>query len=54
MTISYLYPNRIRRDTLPIPKIIIANKSLLQSGFLIGDKVNVEYEPNQIIIRKLK
>lgn len=52
MTISYLNRNGARRDILPVPKIIIANKSLLQSGFLIGDKVNVEYSQNQIIIKK--
>jgi hypothetical protein len=43
----------MKRDILPIPKIIIANKSLSQSGFFIGDKVNVEYSDNQIIIKKL-
>lgn len=53
ITVSYLNRNGIRRDILPIPKIILANKSLLQSGFSIGDKVSVEYLLNQVIITKL-
>lgn len=53
MTVSYLNRNGARRDLQSVPKIIIANKSLSQSGFLIGDKVSVEYLLNQVIIKKL-
>lgn len=53
MTISYQNRQGKRIDLASVPKIIIANKSLLQSGFSIGDKVSVEYSTNQVIIKKL-
>lgn len=54
MTISYQNRYGRTRDLPIVPKIIIANHFLQKkSGFLIGDKVIVEYLPNQIIIKKL-
>lgn len=53
MRVSYQNRQGKVRDLASVPKIIIANKSLLQSGFSIGDKVSVKYLLNQIIIRKL-
>lgn len=35
------------------PMIRIANFFLLKSGFKVGDKTEVEYLENQIIIRKI-
>ena len=35
------------------PMIRIANFFLLKSGFKVGDKVEVEYQDNQLIIRKI-
>ena len=53
MTISYQNRQGRTRDLVSVPKIIIANKSLSHSGFSIGNKISIEYLPNQIIIRKL-
>ena len=53
MTISYQNRQGKTRDLVSVPKIIITNHLLEKSGFLIGDKVNVEYLPNQIIIKKI-
>ncbi len=49
------YQNRQGKfNDLPIrPKITISNDTIKRvSGFSIGDKVSVEYLPNQIIIHK--
>lgn len=53
ITISYQNRQGKRRDLASVPKIVIANHLLEQSGFSIGDKVNIHYLPNQIIIKKL-
>jgi len=53
LTVSYQNRQGKRRDLASVPKIIIANHLLEQSGFLIGDKVSVEYLLNQVIIKKL-
>ncbi len=54
MTVSYQNRQGKTRDLASVPKIILANHLLKKlSGFLIGDKVNVEYLPNQIIIKKI-
>jgi hypothetical protein len=53
MTVSYQNRQGRTRDLASVPKIIIANHLLEQSGFLIGDKVTVEYKTSSIIIRKL-
>jgi len=52
MTISYQNRQGKTRDLDSVPKIIIANHILKKiCGFSIGDKVNIEYLPNQIIIK---
>ena len=43
----------LARDLTAAPMIRIANHFLTKSGFSIGDKVNVEYLSNSIIIKKL-
>lgn len=53
MTVSYQNRQGKNRDLFSVPKIIITNHLLEQSGFSVGDKVNIEYLPNQIIIKKL-
>jgi hypothetical protein len=53
-TIKVSYQNRQgkTRDLASVPKIIIANHILKKiCGFSIGNKVNIEYLPNQIIIK---
>jgi hypothetical protein len=51
ITVSYQNRQGKTRDLASVPKIIIANHLLEKSGFLIGKKVNIEYLPNQIIIK---
>jgi len=53
LTVSYQNRQGKRKDLASVPKIIIANHLLEQGGFLIGDKVSVEYLLNQVIIKKL-
>jgi len=53
ITVSYLNRNGVRRDIPSVPKIIIADHLLEKSGFSIGDKIDIKYLPNQIIIKKL-
>ena len=52
MTISALQPTTqqpwMKTDR---PFIRIANKYLAEYGFHIGDKIEVQYQPNQIIIK---
>ena len=43
----------ISRDLETVPKIVIANHFLKDIGFNIGDKINVQYQENKIIIHKL-
>jgi len=43
----------LSRDLPTAPKLVIANHFLTQNGFKIGEKVQVEYSPNLIIISKL-
>ena len=52
MLIGYQNRQGRTRDLASVPKIILANHILEKCGFLIGDKVSVEYSPNQIIIKK--
>lgn len=53
MTVGYQHRQGLKRDLPTSPKIVIANHFLKeQSGFSIGDKVLVQYLPNQIIITK--
>lgn len=35
------------------PMIRITNFFLLKSGFKVGDKIDVEYQDNQLIIKKI-
>ena len=52
MTISYQNRQGRARDLPTAPKIVLANHLIKKiSGFSIGDKVTVEYSPNQIIIK---
>lgn len=55
MTISVFQPPTqqpwVKTDR---PFIRIANKYLEEFGFHIGDKIEVEYQPNQIIIKPAK
>ena len=53
LTVSYQNRQGKTRDLASVPKIILANHLLEQSGFLIGNKVSVEYLLNQVIIKKL-
>jgi len=54
ITVSYQNRQGKRRDLTSVPKIIIANHILKKiCGFSIGDKVNIEYLSNQVIIKKL-
>ncbi len=54
MTVSYQNRQSKKRDLASVPKIILASHILKKiCGFTIGDKVNVEYSQNQIIIKKL-
>ncbi len=41
------------KDLKTAPKLTITNHILKRYGFSIGDKVSVEYLPNEIIIKKL-
>jgi len=52
--ISYQNRHGVRGDLPTAPKLVLANHLLKNiSGFSIGDKVNVEYSQNLIIISKL-
>lgn len=52
ITISYQNRQGRKRDLASVPKIIIANHILKKiCGFSIGDKVDIEYSPHQIIIK---
>jgi len=54
ITISYQNRQGKTRDLASVPKIILANHILKKiCGFSIGDKVNIEYLPYQIIIKKI-
>lgn len=53
ITVGYQNRQGKTRDLISAPKIIIANYLLLQSGFSIGDKINVCYSQNKIIIKNL-
>ncbi|WP_167437621.1 SymE family type I addiction module toxin [Hungatella effluvii] len=37
---------------IPIPKIVLTSKWLEETGFLIGTILNVDYQPDKIIITK--
>ncbi|MEK7089147.1 MAG: hypothetical protein AAB913_03395 [Patescibacteria group bacterium] len=43
----------LSRDLPSVPKIILANKLLLENGFSIGSKASVYYSPGEIIIKAL-
>lgn len=43
----------LSRDLPSVPKIILANKFLLENGFSIGIKTSVYYSPGEIIIKTL-
>ena len=43
----------LSRDLQAVPKIILANKLLLENGFSIGSKMSVYYSPGEIIIKTL-
>jgi len=49
ITISYKPGNYIRE----VPMIRIANKYLQKYGFQIGDKAEIEYKPNELVIKKV-
>ena len=52
MTISYQNRQGVHRDLPTAPKLVLATHLIKKiSGFSIGDKVTVEYSPNQIIIK---
>ncbi|MEI8339557.1 MAG: SymE family type I addiction module toxin [bacterium] len=50
MTVSYRATDYFYKA---VPMLRIANKLLKQVGFSIGDKIEVQYSPDQLIIRKL-
>ena len=43
----------LSRDLPSVPKIILANKLLLENGFSIGSKASVYYSLGKIIIKTL-
>jgi len=51
--ISYQNRHGVRGDLPTASKLIIANHILKKYGFCIGNKVNVEYSPNLIVIKKI-
>lgn len=54
MTISYALDTKfIRPSDTQKPMIRITNFFLLKYGFKVGDKINVEYQDNQLIIKKI-
>jgi hypothetical protein len=54
MTVGYQNRQGQNCDLPTAPKLVIANHFLKKlSGFCIGDKVKVQYLPNEIIIKKL-
>lgn len=53
MTVGYKCGERLA-PRMPTSKIVIANRFLEQSGFNIGNKMTIEYLPDEIIIRKIK
>lgn len=54
MTVSYALDTKfIRPSDTQKPMIRIANFFLLKSGFKVGDKAEVEYLENQLIIKKI-
>ena len=54
ITISYQNRTGRHSDLPAVPKIVLANHLLNKlSGFSIGEKIIVEYNPNEIIIKKL-
>lgn len=53
LTVGYQNRQGKYNDLPTRPKIILSNGTIKRvSGFCIGDKVLVEYLPNQIIIHK--
>jgi hypothetical protein len=53
LTVGYQNRHGTYNDLPTRPKIILSNDTIKRvSGFSIGDKVSVEYLPNQIIILK--
>ena len=40
-------------STAEIPMIRITNKYLPEYGFKVGDEAEIEYKPNELIIRKV-
>ena len=53
LTVGYQNRQGIYNDLPTRPKITFSNDTIKRvSGFSIGDKVLVEYLPNQIIIHK--
>jgi len=53
MTLSYLNRHGVHGDLPSVPKLTLANNAMRKAGFNIGDKVTVQYEKGQIIIKKL-
>lgn len=52
--ISYQNRHGVRGDLPTAPKLVLANHILKKiCNIAIGDKVNVEYSPNLIIIKKI-
>lgn len=51
MKIYYQHRHGIRGDLSTVPKIVIANHFLTESGFSIGDKFTVEYLKGSLIIK---
>lgn len=43
----------LSRDLPSVPKIILANKLLLENGFFIGSQASVYYSLGKIIIKTL-
>ena len=48
----YYKSSRKKYEDSIVPKIRIANKTLIDCGFKIGDNIKVEYCKNKLIITK--
>ena len=51
--ISYQNRSGRTRDLPSVPKLMVANHFLKQSGFSIGTIAEIYYLPNKIIIKKV-
>ncbi len=52
MKVSSICRENKYSNVVKTPYIRIANKQLKKSGFRIGDKFNIKYESNKVILTK--